>query len=209
MSITNETLAVLLLLMPGFLASVILNSVVVRQVKDRVGGIIEALVFSFVIYAILTPFGLSPVVLEVTESGTYRPIVDPSLQLNAMVLAVSLALLLGGLITNDCHMKLLRRLKMTASTARINTWLDIFIDQRRYVVVTFTDGRRLFGWPEYYSNDTTEGLLYIGDPAWIGEDDKYTDLGVHGILLTNKSCIESIVFTHLGSNDARPRTGGT
>lgn len=208
MNITGETLAVFLLLMPGFLSSAVLNAIVVRQTKDRVGSIIEALVFSFVIYAILTPLCLSPVDLEVTSTGTYRPIVTPELLIYAMGLAVGLALLLGFLITNDYHMKLLRKMKVTASTARINTWLDIFIDQRRYVVVTFADGRRLFGWPEYYSNDTSEGLLYVSDPAWIGEDDEYTDLDVHGMLLTSKDRIESIVFTHLTSKDAKPRTGG-
>ena len=208
MNITGETLAVFLLLMPGFLSSAVLNSVVVRQTKGRGGSIIEALVFSFVIYAILTLFGRSPVDLEATSNGIYRPKVTPELLLDAMGLAVGLALLLGFLVTNDYHMKLLRKLNVTASTARINTWLDIFIDQRRYVVVTFADGRRLFGWPEYYSNDTTEGLLYISDPAWIGEDDEYTDLDVHGMLLTNKDRIESIVFTHLTSKDAKLRTGG-
>ena len=76
------------------------------------------------------------------------------------------------------------------------------------VVVTFADGRRLFGWPECYSNDTTEGLLYVSDPAWTGEDDQYPDLDVHGMLLTNKYRIESIVFTHLTSKDAKPRKGG-
>ncbi len=75
-------------------------------------------------------------------------------------------------------------------------------------MVTFADGRRLFGWPEYYSNDTDEGLLYVSDPAWVGDDDEYTDLGVHGILLTNKDSIESIVFTHLGPKDAESRKGG-
>ena len=208
MNISGEALAVFLLLMPGFLSSAVLNAIVVRQARDRVGSVIEALVFSFVIYAILTPFGRSPVDLEATTTGTYRPLVTPDLLLYAMGLAVGLALLLGFLITNDYHMKLLRKMKITASTARINTWLDIFIDQRRYVVVTFADGRRLFGWPEYYSNDTTEGLLYVSDPAWIGEDDEYTDLDVHGMLLTNKDRIESIVFTHLTSKDAKPRTGG-
>ena len=194
MNITGETLALFLLLMPGFLASVVLNAVVVRSTKNRVGSIVEALVFSFVIYAILTPFGLSPVDLEVTSDGAYRPVVTSSRLLYAMALAVGLSLLLGFLITNDYHMKLLRKVGVTSSTARINTWLDIFIDQKRYVVVTFTDGRRLFGWPEYYSNDTTEGLLYVSDPAWISDDGEYTDLSVHGILLTNKDRIESIVI---------------
>ncbi len=208
MNISGETLAVFLLLMPGFLASAVLNAIVVRSTKDRIGNIIEALVLSFVIYAILTPFGRSAVDLEVTSAGIYRPVVTPELLPWAMGLAVVLALLLGFSITNDYHMKLLRKIKITSSTARINTWLDIFIDQRRYVVVTFTDGRRLFGWPEYYSNDTTEGLLYVSDPAWIGDDDEYTDLGVHGILLTNKDSIESIVFMDFEPTDAESRTGG-
>ena len=208
MNISGETLAVFLLLMPGFLASAVLNAIVVRSTKDRIGNIIEALVLSFVIYAILTPFGRSPVDLEVTSAGVYRPFVTPEHLPWAMGLAVVLALLLGFSITNDYHMKLLRKIKITSSTARINTWLDIFIDQRRYVVVTFVDGRRLFGWPEYYSNDTTEGLLYVSDPAWIGDDDEYTDLGVHGILLTNKDSIESIVFMDFEPTDVESRRGG-
>ena len=195
MNITTETLTVFLLLMPGFVSSAVLNAIVVRQAKDRVASIAEALVFSFVIYGFLAPFGRSPVDLEVTSSGIYRPTVTPELLPYAIVLAVGLALVLGFSITNDYHMQLLRKLGITASTARVNTWLDIFIDQRRrYVVVTFADGRRLFGWPEYYSNDTTEGLLYVSNAAWIGDDDEYTDLGVHGILLTNKDSIESIMF---------------
>ena len=34
--------------------------------------------------------------------------------------------------------------------------------------ITFTDNGRLVGLPEYFANDTTEGLLYVSDPAWIG-----------------------------------------
>ena len=207
MNLTTETLVVFLLLMPGFLSSAILNAIVVRTAKDRAGSVIEALVFSFLIYAMLAPFGRSPVELEVTGAGVYRPTVAPEFLLHAMALAVGLALLLGFSITNDTHMKVLRKLGITASTARINTWLDILIDQRRYVVVTFTDGRRLFGWPEYYSNDTTEGLLYVSDPAWIEDDGNYSDLGVHGILITNKDKMESIMFTHVTPKNAKSRAG--
>lgn len=206
MNLTTETLVVFLLLMPGFLSSAVLNAIVVRTAKDRTGSVIEALVFSFLIYAILAPFGRSPVELEVTGAGVYRPTVAPEFLLHAMAFAVGLALVLGYSITNDTHMKVLRKLGITASTARINTWLDILIDQRRYVV-TFTDGRRLFGWPEYYSNDTMEGLLYVSDPAWIEDDGNYSDLGVHGILITNKDKMESIMFTHVTSKNAKSRTG--
>ena len=63
--------------------------------------------------------------------------------------------------------------------------------------VNLTDGRRLFGWPQYYSNHPEEGLLYLYDAAWIDGDGQYVDLDAHGILLTRKDDIESIVFTNL------------
>ena len=122
-----------------------------------------------------------------------------------MVLAILFALVVGASITHDFHMKILRRMRLTYKTARDSTWIDIFIDQRRYVEVAFTDGRRLFGWPLYYSNQPEEGLLYLYDAAWIDAEGKYVDLDAHGILLTKKEDIESIVFTDLEFGQAGPR----
>jgi len=203
-----DTLGVFLLLVPGFVSSVILNAIVVRKPRPNLHDIIEALVFSFVIYVCLVPFfGIDPVALEMTADGNrtfYRPVVDAWFLVAMLGLGVLLAVGVGASIINDFHMALLRRLRITARTARDNTWLDIFIDQRRYVVVTLTDGRRLFGWPQYYSNDSEEGLIYLFEPAWIDDDGQYVDLGVHGILLTNKDQIETVAFTQLSAEAARP-----
>ena len=100
---------------------------------------------------------------------------------------------------------MLRWMRLTHRTARDNTWIDIFVDQRRYVEVTFTDGRRLFGWPHYYSNHPEEGLLYLYDPAWIDGNGNYIDLDAHGIQLTKRDGIESIVFTNLEFGQAANR----
>ena len=209
MRLTTETLTLFFLLVPGFVSSAVLNALVVRQTTGRVSHVIEALVFSFLIYACLAPFfGGSPVSIEVTPAEgqtTYRPTVDPSFLICAMGLAVLFALAAGASITHDFHMRILRWMRLTHRTARDNTWIDIFIDQRRYVEVTLTDGRRLFGWPMYYSNQPEEGLLYLYDPAWIDDDDRYVDLDVHGILLTRKDGIESIVFTKIKFGQATPR----
>lgn len=206
MSITSETLVVLLLLMPGFLASVVLNAVVVRQTNDRTARIIEALVFSFLIYAILTPFGWSLVSVN-DSNGTeiFHLAVTAERLLYAMILAVGLALLIGYLMTQDWPMRMLRRLRITVNSARINTWLDIFLDQKGDVVITFTNGCRLFGRPKYISSDIREGLLYIKDPAWIDNDGKYTDLCVRGILLTNKNQIDFIEFVQDPTESTRSR----
>lgn len=212
MRLTTETLTLFFLLVPGFVSSAVLNAIVVRQTRGRVSHVIEALVFSFLIYACLAPFfGGSPVSLEVTTvegRTTYRPTTDPVFLISAMGLAIVFALAVGASITHDFHMKILRWMRLTHRTARDNTWIDIFIDQRRYVVVTLTDGRRLFGWPLYYSNHPGEGLLYLYDPAWIDGDGKYIDLDAHGILLTNRDGIESIVFTKLAFGQAARRQAG-
>ena len=210
MGLTTETLTLFFLLVPGFVSSAVLNSIVVRQTKGRVGQVFEALVFSFLIYVCLAPFfDASPVSVEATTVGdrtTYRPIADPAFLASAMGVAILLALVVGASVTHDFHMRILRWMRLTHRTARDNTWIDIFIDQRRYVEVTLTDGRRLFGWPLYYSNHPEEGLLYLYDPAWIDNDGKYVDLNAHGILLTRKDGIESIAFTQLEFGQAG-RTG--
>ena len=201
MRLTTETLTLFFLLVPGFVSSAVLNAIVVRHTKGRVGPIVEALVFSFLIYACLAPFfSGSPVSVEVTtveDQTTYQPIANPAFLICALVLAILIALAVGASITHDFHMRILRCLRFTYRTARDNTWIDIFIDQRRYIEVTLTDGRRLFGWPQYYSADPEEGLLYLYDPAWIDDAGKYVDLDAHGILLTKKDGIDSIVFTKL------------
>ena len=206
MRLATETLVLFFLLMPGFVSSAVLNTIVVRQTKGRVGYVIEALVFSFLIYACLAPFfGESPVNVGLTTvdgGATYRPPADPAFLICSLGLAVVFALIVGASITHDFHMRILRWMRITHRTARDNTWIDIFSDQRRYVEVTLTDGRRLFGWPLYYSNRHEEGLLYLYDPAWINDDGKYVDLAAHGILLTKKDGIESIVFTELDFGQA-------
>ncbi|MCY4189308.1 MAG: DUF6338 family protein, partial [Bryobacterales bacterium] len=178
MDLTTETLVLFVLLVPGFVSSAIVNAIVVRSSKGRMSHvIIEALVFSFLIYTCLAPFFAgSPVSVEVrTVEGqtTYQPHADPEFLISAIALAILLALIVGASITHDLHMRLLRWMRLTHRTARDNTWIDIFIDQRRYIEVTLTDGRRLFGWPQYYSNHPEEGLLYLYDPAWIDNAGKY------------------------------------
>ena len=180
--------------MPGLVSAAVLNSIIVRHKNDRVTNVIEALVFSFAVYSILTAFNYSPVSLAVTDKDVCRPVVSPEHLPLAIILSVMLALLLGFSMTKDWHMKILRKMKVTTRTAGINAWLDVFIDRSKGVVVTYSNGRRLSGWPSYYSDDLEEGLLYLRNPAWIDENDENAVLGIHGILLTKKDSIESIMF---------------
>ena len=99
-------------------------------------------------------------------------------------------------------MRLLRRLKVTNKTARDTVWLDVFTDQKRYLIVNLSDGRRVFGWPMYFSDTPKEGNLYLYDPSWITENGDYIDLDIHGLFLVKADNIDSIEFLNITKDNA-------
>ena len=84
--------------------------------------------------------------------------------------------------------------------------LDVFTEQKRYVIVNLADGRRVFGWPMYYSNNPEEGCLYLYD-AWINDEGKYIDLRIHGLFLADR--IHQCFFVGCASPLDKLRTGFT
>jgi len=32
-------------------------------------------------------------------------------------------------------------------------WFDVFYDVKKHIIINFENGRRIYGWPVYYSND--------------------------------------------------------
>lgn len=202
MNITAETLAIFVYLIPGFISSVILNSVVVRTEKASMKMFIEALVFSFIIYAIISIFiNQSPVVLcsTVIEQKTYYSTsYNSSVIIPVFCIAILIPIILGIFITHDWHMKFLRGIRVTNKTARDTVWLDVFTEQRkRKIIVNLSDGRRIFGWPLYYSNTPEEGKLYLYSPAYLLPDGKIQKLPIHGLFLVKEDYITSIEFLKL------------
>lgn len=211
MNISIETLTIFVFLIPGFVSSLIINTIVVRKGKDNLSKIIEALVFSFFIYVVISVVnGESPVLLhsdQINNKTIYSISYNSNVVIPVAVLSIILPILLGFLSTTDMHMKLLRKLKITNKTARETVWLDVFTEQKRYVIVNLADGRRVFGWPMYYSNNPEEGCLYLYNAAWIDDEGKYIDLKIHGLFLVKRNNIESIEFTLIDKSNAMEERG--
>ena len=161
MNISTETLTIFVFLIPGFISSLLLNTLVVRKEKDQFAKIVEALCFSFAIYAIVAIFiRESPVLLleeKIGETTKHSIQHNPKVIGWILALSVMISFICGLLITTDIHMALLRKLRITDKTARNTIWLDVFMDQKRFVIVNLKNSRRVFGWPMYYSNTC---LLY-------------------------------------------------
>ena len=196
---TFQALQILVFLIPGFISAVILNVLIVRKAKSELGKIIEALIFSLIIYTIYSlVIDKSPITLiQVGESSTYS--YNSKAFLWLCLFSIVTPLVFGYLVTNDYHMKLARYLRISRRTARSSVWFDVFSDQKKYIIIDFTNGRRIWGWPMYYSDNPDNQYVYLSKPAWIVEDsktgkNKSVDIGIEGILITPEQRIESIEF---------------
>lgn len=190
---TFQALQILIFLIPGFISATILNTLIVRKEKKELGKIIEALIFSMLIYTIYSfVLGRSPVTLnQIEKSITYS--YDSKSFLWLGLLSIGIPAVLSFLVTNDWHMKVARKLRISRKTARSSVWFDVFCDIRKHIIINFENGRRLYGWPMYYSNEPENPYIFLFKPTYI-EEGKWVDLDVEGILITPEQQIESIEF---------------
>jgi hypothetical protein len=193
-----EALNILLFLIPGFISAGILNIIVVRKEKNDFSKVVEALIFSLVIYTIYAlVFKETPVL--------FRDKLDKAIIFNWKSLAflsifsVLFPMVVGANITNDMLMKVARFLRITKNTSRSSVWLDVFYDMKRHVIINFENGRRIYGWPMYYSREPDKPYVFLYKPAWVVEDEetkeqKFIELDLEGMLITPEQKIESIEF---------------
>jgi hypothetical protein len=194
-----EALAVLLVLLPGFLAAKLVHSFCFRPDQSDFDKVVEALIYSFVAYVtFIAIFKNAPVFViqwDLPDSSH-----SYSLSLNALqfvyllLIAITLALLVSLSITNDLHMRLARLLKFTERTSRPTIWNDVFYGNARFVQVQFVDGRKIIGEILFFSDTPEEASLFLENAAWIGEDNSTTDIPGPGILITKNMPIETIMF---------------
>ncbi len=209
MNISVEAVNILLLLLPGFIAGQVFYSIF--QVADVPVSkrTLDALIFTFVIYLIVSSVYLwQPLATVNFADGSMSFSVNENSKLIWLALAVTVVvpIVIGSLYHSDVLHAVFRKLNITTKTSRKNTWNDAFLSQNRHVIVTLKDDRRIRGYPTMFSTDPEEGFLYLYNPAWINDDKEddsepdYFESGCHGFLL-NRDNIDLIEFT-LNENES-------
>ena len=187
MNISYQALNVFVFLFPGFLAMLVYDSIVARKEKKDLSKIIEALIFSVIIYSVVTEItGKVPVVLgELKEGSTTKYFVDFEFSVILPLVIVSLIfpLLFGWVLNCDSIHKILRKMGITKQSSRYAVWDDVFLTYKKYIAVKFKDGRRLFDWPKYFSLCEQEKALYLQDAYWINDKNEYKKISGNGVLI--------------------------
>ncbi len=200
MPATTQAFGILLLLMPGFACAYIVDKLTIRRKQSDFDKVIEAFLFSLILYLVVAPsFGYTlPLVWNHVATNGFEQYVLHLRWLYLAVLAASaavLAVLYSANINHDWLLKLLRKSGITQRTARSTIWNDAFQDiTASYVLVQLEGSRRIIGYVRYYSDDPEESSLFLEDAAWVMDDGEQQPIPGPGILLTRLSHIESISF---------------
>jgi hypothetical protein len=193
-----EAFQILIFLIPGLVSAYVMDLMITRDKRSPFEVIIESLIFSFFIYLIVSPFaGKYPVFIETVDNqGSKASYLKYDNAVFGWIVIISLILpLIASMVHNyDWVMKLFRKLKISQRTSRKSTWNDAFLSNDVHIVINFSDGRRIYGWPEYFSEDPGKPIIYLHNPLWIDANNSFIESESNGILITDKMVIESIQF---------------
>ncbi len=167
-----EGLAILLILLPGFLCAGLIQALCVRPTQTELEKVWEALLYSFVVYvAFVWLVGPAmPIAMHVTDANgvqQYGVELQPKPLAKLASISIILALAMSGIITNDLSGRLFRVLRLTQRTTRSSVWGDTFHDYGGVVLVELGDGRRVEGWVRYYSDEPTPASHFLYKAAWV------------------------------------------
>lgn len=189
MPASQQIIAILQYLLPGFLAAWIFYGLTSYAKPSQFERVIQALIF--ILFIRVSVF----IVGELFSQRYWMEEVLP------FVFAVVWGVVFAVVANNDWLHKLLRKIRLTTRTSYQSEWLQSFEGYgTSYVILHFRDERRLIGWPEIWPKTPSNGHFLLIDAAWIqGDSNKDADIieldGVRGILV-DASQINMVEFVN-------------
>ena len=207
-----EALAVLIVLLPGFLAARLVQSFANRRKQSDFDKVVEALVYTFVIYLVYSTWAQGlPIDWKVTKESAdvehYLVDFHSRRLLGIGAIAIGLALVAILDANHDLTGRLLRRLRVSRHTTRPNIWSDTFHQCAGFVQVELKDGRQVVGWVVRSSRDSEESSLFLSHAHWLDDAAEPIEIPGPGILLTKASGIRHVMFLdEVEATDPKPDT---
>lgn len=198
-----EALGILLVLLPGFACAYLVQMLAVRRKQSDFEKIIEALLFSLLLYLFTLPFfGYTfPLSWQPATQQNADPFQIKVHWVQLFVLTAAsgvLGILYSANVNGDWLLTVLRWLHITDRTTRKTIWNDAFQEFGGMVQVGLSGERKVLGWLRYYSDEAEDSSLFLESASWVSEDEngEVIERPIFGpdILLTKDSGIEYVMF---------------
>jgi hypothetical protein len=207
MPATLLALQVFLILLPGFSAAYFVQALATRRSQSDLERVIEALVFSFVIYVCYMPIngGKLPfhIVHDLTGKGDDTVLWEPAQLAWLAVITMAFGLASVAYIRFDGN-QLFQGIRLTERTTRNSIWNDVFESEAikgQPLQVELDDGRSVLGSLLYYSDAAEDASIYLTQAAWVDADGETVAIPGSGILLTKNSGIRTVSLLNPAPDD--------
>lgn len=163
---TSEIINLLNFLLPGFIASILFYSLTSFPKKSEFESVIMALIYTVIInsFTEVLKWLLFLIGNNWFSLGVWSSTVKV---LWSIFFALLFGLLLSYFHNNDVLHKFLRQYKITNQTSYPTEWYGTFSETRSYVILHFTDGRRIMGWPLEWPSSPKNGHFVLENAAWL------------------------------------------
>jgi hypothetical protein len=205
-------LQIFLILLPGFSAAYIVQALATRRTQSDFERIVEALVFSFLIYVCYIPLngGKLPFHIQHDPTGKLEDTVlwEPAQLAWLAAVSVLFALLAVAYIKFDGH-RIFRAMRLTERTTHNSIWNDVFEHEAidgQPIQVELVDGKNVLGVLMYYSDDSEDGSIYLKQASWVDADGQPVEIPGPGILLTRNCGIRCVSLLNPAEDDTAEST---
>lgn len=160
-----EALQVILYLLPGFVTLRIKELLSFPNKVSDISRTIDGIVLTFLNLSIF--FTIKLLARDQFNDQFNKRYLDIII---LFLIAVVLGVILGNDYLTSKFYSLLRWLKLTKMTGRVDPWSDAFNNIRGiYVQVLLSDDRKYMGWPKYYSDDPEVKELFLANAYLISK----------------------------------------
>jgi hypothetical protein len=170
--VSNELIKLLYFLLPGFITTFLFYSLTSFPKKSEFDKIVMALICTIVINAIVEVLGFVFGGFGAKISiGEWTPEIKV---LWSIIIALGMGFLVTYIYNNDVIHRMLRKIKVTNQTSYPSEWYGTFSETNSYIILHFTDGKRLMGHPLRWPIDPKNGHFILENAMWLIEDNGTT-----------------------------------
>jgi hypothetical protein len=206
----SQALLALLVLLPGFLCAQIVRTCCVRPKQTEFDKVIEALVYTFVVYVVFALIA-GPELPLALKTETINQVQHFGIEfqrkrlLILSIIPFVLAFLIGLDRTNDISGRIFRKMRATQRTTRSSVWSDTFHELHGVIQTELKDGRRVMGWLRFYSDEPGDASLFLERAAWVNEKNELVPVDGPGLLITSEMGIKYVMFLNaqIGEKQAK------
>ncbi len=191
-NLTNDVITILQYLLPGFVSAWVFYSLTSYPKPSQFERVVQALIFTIFIQAIVVVVDFSVRWLCATYEITGVP--DKFGLVGSVVTAILLGVSFAGFANNDLLHKCLRRCLITRETSYPSEWFGAFLQDVTFVVLHLNDERRLYGWPIEWPSEPHKGHFVIADPSWLNDDGTEAEITGVSKLVISASEVKWVEF---------------